>query len=75
MFTFNSFSDALSLALAVVIAYSIITIVYAYLDRWMSAGERAARGYAVDRVIGATTLILLAALIWLVYTFTISLFS
>lgn len=69
LFVLNSFESILRLALSSVVAIIFITYIYQFLNYHYAPGEMDVRGEAVDKIIDATSWLLLVVIIWALYQF------
>jgi hypothetical protein len=72
MFKLDTFEDILTLGLSIVVAYVFFTYLNGFLDYHYGQGERAERNEAIDRMIDATTVVVIVIVIWLGYKFLAS---
>jgi riboflavin transporter FmnP len=69
LFAMDSFESILRLVLSCVVAGVFITYIYNFLNYHYAPGEVKVRGEAVDKIIDATSILLLVVLVWVVYRF------
>lgn len=72
LFVLDSFESILRLLLSSVVAIIFITYIYQFLNYHYAPGEMDVRGEAVDKIIDATSWLLLVVIVWVIYTFLVS---
>lgn len=69
LFALNSLESILRLVLSCIVAGVFITYIYQFLNYHFAPGEVTVRGEAVDKIIDATSILLLVVIVWVVYKF------
>lgn len=73
MFTFNTFGDVFAFLLSIIVAYVFFAYINGFLDYHYGQGERKERDEAINRMIDATTMLVIVIVVWVGYKFILTL--
>ena len=69
LFALDSFESIFRLILSCIVAGAFVTYIYQFLNYHYAPGEVKVRGEAVDKIIDATSIIILVVIVWVLYKF------